>query len=104
MHIQGRRRRIAFLREARRTLPQGAPLLCSFWVRQPTRYYAVVKRSANVARHIGRTERVELGDSLTFGYVHSFTRAEIAAELDAGGFRMTAFAAKPYGHAVAVAK
>jgi hypothetical protein len=36
--------------------------------------------------------------------MHSFTRDEIESELAQGGFRRVAFAAAPYGHAVAVAE
>lgn len=104
MLMPGRARRIAFLRAARRALPDGAPLLCSFWVRDSgERYYAIVVRTANVVRALRRYERADLGDSVRKSYTHCFTRAEIAGELAAGGFRMISYAAEPYGHAVAVA-
>ncbi len=104
MLIPGRARRIAFLRSARRVLPEGAPLLCSFFVRDPAaRYYPIVSRVANVIRRLRRAERVDVGDAVSANYVHCFTRAEVAAELAAGGFRMVHFAAEPYGHAVAIA-
>lgn len=106
MLIPGRDRRIAFLRAARRRVPEDAPLLCSFYVRNPDglRYHTIVARVANVIRRIRRAEPADLGDAISNNYVHYFTRAEIEAELAAGGFRMISFAAQPYGHAVAVAE
>jgi hypothetical protein len=104
MLIPGRSRRIAFLRAARRALPEGAPMLCSFFVRRPRDpYFAMVVATANVFRRLRRTEGAELGDAIGHNFVHSFTRAEIESELAQGGFRMVAFAAAPYGNAVAVA-
>lgn len=104
MLIPGRARRVAFLRAGRQVMPEGAPLLCSFFVRRPgNRYHAIVTRTANVVRRIRRAERAELGDMIGDNYVHSFTRGEIASELSAGGFRLIAFEREPYGHAVAVA-
>jgi hypothetical protein len=104
MLIPGRRRRLAFLCAARRALPAGAPMLCSFFVRRPRdRYFAIVAATANVFRRLRRTEAAEVGDAIGHNFMHSFTRAEIESELAQGGFRLVAFAAAPYGHAVAVA-
>jgi ABC-type multidrug transport system ATPase subunit len=104
MLIPGRMRRIAFLQAARRVLPDGAPLLCSFFVRPGGgRYFKTVSGTANVVRRLRRGEPAELGDAVGHNFVHVFTREEIASELAAAGFRMLSFAAEPYGHAVAVA-
>jgi hypothetical protein len=104
MLIPGRARRLAFLRAVRRSLPEGAPILCSFFLRRPNaRYFTIVAETANLLRRIRRAERVERGDTIGHNFVHSFTRAEIEAELAEGGFRLVAFAAEPYGHAVALA-
>jgi hypothetical protein len=104
MLIPGRARRLAFLRAARAALPDGAPLLCSFFVRPPgALYFSLVARSANLTRRLRRSEAAELGDALGPNYMHYFTRAEVESELSAGGFEMVAFASEPYGHAIAVA-
>ncbi|MDQ3721876.1 MAG: class I SAM-dependent methyltransferase [Actinomycetota bacterium] len=101
--IAGRARRIAFLRGARRALPAGAPILCSFLMRTDTRYFRIVAGTARVVRLLRRAERPELGDTVNENYVHCFTREEIESELTAGGFRVIAFSSEPYGHVVAVA-
>ena len=104
MLIPGRARRLALLQAARRVLPAQGPLLCSFFMRPAgTRYFATVAGTANLVRRVRRAERAELGDAVGPNFVHSFTRAEIQSELAAAGFRMAAFAAEPYGHAVATA-
>lgn len=104
MLIPGRERRVAFLRTARAALPAGAPLLCSFFVRRPdARYFAILAATANAVRRLRGRERVEVGDTLAENFVHRFTREEVERELARGGFRMVSYAARPYGHAVAVA-
>jgi hypothetical protein len=104
MLIPSRERRVAFLRAARGALPEGAPILCSFFVRSPgARYFDVVAVTANLVRRIRRAEPVEVGDTIGRNFVHRFTRDEIESELAAGGFRTVTFSARPYGHAVAVA-
>ena len=91
-------------RAARAALPAGAPLLCSFFVRLPdARYFAILAGTANAVRRLRGRERVEVGDTLAQNFVHRFTRDEIERELALGGFRMVSYAARPYGHAVAVA-
>jgi hypothetical protein len=102
--IPGQPRRLAFLRAARRALPDGAPIVCSFFVRASTaRYFTTVAATANLLRRLRRAERVELGDTIGLNFTHRFTRDEIERELAEAGFRMVSFAAQPYGHAVAVA-
>jgi hypothetical protein len=104
MLIPSRERRLAFLRAARQALPEGAPIVCSFFVRSPgARYYSVVAGTANLVRRLRRAEPVELGDTVAQNFVHRFTREEIESELADGGFRVVVYAPKPYGHAVAVA-
>jgi hypothetical protein len=105
MLIPTRARRVEFLREARRVLPDGAPLLCSFFTRTPgARYYDVVARTANLLRRARRRPRVEVGDVLGQNLIHSFTQREIESELVAGGFRPVEYKEHPYAHAVAVAE
>jgi hypothetical protein len=79
-------------------------MLCSFFVRRThDRYFAIVAATANLFRRLRRAERAELGDAIGHNFMHSFTCAEIESELAQGGFRMVAFSAAPYGHAVAIA-
>jgi hypothetical protein len=104
MLIPGRERRVAFVRGARAAVPAGAPLLCSFFVRPAdARYFSILARTANAVRRVRRGERAEVGDTIGENFVHRFTREEIRRELALGGFRMVTYAARPYGHAVAVA-
>lgn len=102
--IAGRARRIAFLLAARRALPAGAPMLCSFLVRPHTRYCAIVHATAKVVRRLRRAEPPEPGDTVQLNFIHLFTREEVEAELTAAGFRVIAFSDVPYGHVVAVAQ
>jgi hypothetical protein len=112
--IRGRDRRIRFLKELRKRLKAGSPILVSCfiaprnWSRRVT---AVIGNG--LARLLGR-DPVEVGDSMIPNYVHLFTREELARELEDAGFRPTFFStgARPLrgapgarsGHAVAVAE
>jgi hypothetical protein len=70
-------------------------------VRSPdSRYFRSLSSVANTVRRLRGLECVDLGDALSPNYVHYFTRAELEAELEAGGFRLISFETKPYGHAV----
>jgi hypothetical protein len=101
MLIPGRASRIDFLRAARRRLPEGGPILVSFYVRAPeVRSFLTIARVANVARRLRHLPPVDVGDALSPNYTHHFTRDEIASELEAAGFRIVVFEPQPYGHAV----
>ena len=101
MLIPGRSRRIAFLRAARDRLPPDAPILLSFFTRRPEAgSFTTIARVANVVRLVRRLPRVDVGDVLGPNYTHYFTRAEIASELEAAGFRLVAYDEEPYGHAI----
>ena len=104
MHVVGRARRVSFLRAARTRLPGGAPILLSFFLREPDswRFDAVARVAGAVGRLRGR-EPVELGDRLEGHYRHHFVEEEVRRELEDGGFRMVEFAPKPYAHAVGLA-
>ena len=105
MLIPGRDRRVAFVRAARAAVPDGAPLLCSFFTRPPhARYFSILAGTANAVRQLRRRAPVEVGDTIAENFAHRFTREEIERELALGGFRMIAFERRPYGHAVAVAE
>jgi hypothetical protein len=100
--MPGRRRRIEFLRGARACLPADGPLLVSFFAREGgERLLATVSKTANLLRHIRRSEPTEVGDSLNPNFVHLFTDEELTSELEAAGFLIHAYRRDPYGHAIA---
>ena len=96
MLMPGRERRIRFLRGMHDRLQPGAPLLLSFWTRMEgaPRPPRVVRVANTVRRMLGRP-RVDLGDDLAPNYLHSFTEAEVRAEMTEGGFQMMRFV--PHG-------
>ncbi len=102
MHIAGRERRIRFARDLRAQLVQGAPLLLSFYGRSPSnRAFHAQARVANLIRFLRRKERLEVGDTLSPNFCHSFVRDEIADELREAGFELVEFSTEEYCHAVA---
>jgi hypothetical protein len=104
MHIQGRQRRIAFLRDLCGFLPENAPILLSFFVRpRRDRLHRIVAAVARPLRWVLRREPPERGDVLDPFFQHYFTEEEIQAELAAAGFRMVHFSREGYGHAVGLA-
>jgi len=107
-HIPGSSRRIAFLRKLRASVPPGAPILVSFWVREGTSPdERGAFRLAKCFRYLrGRqAEPLEPGDHVTpRGYSHNFAKAEIEAELKAGGFRMCHYSQIEHPYAVGLAE
>jgi hypothetical protein len=102
MLIQPRAVRIRFLQQLRAQVPNGAPLLVSFFARdQDARHWRLAATIANGFRRIRRRPRAEVGDDLAPNFVHYFSEGEVASELDAGGFRMIEFSGSGYAHAVA---
>ena len=102
--IQGRERRIAFLRRLRDHAGEGTPVLLSFFTRSPdSRSFKVAAAIASPIRWILRRDPVEVGDVLEPIYFHFFTEDELRAELRAGGFDLRHFTTRGYGHAVGVA-
>lgn len=96
--VVGRAARIALLRGLRAAVPPGAPLLASFFTRDEADDRArTVHRVANRVRGLLGRARVEPGDDFAPGYVHRFTRAEVAAEFAEGGFELRRFAREGTG-------
>jgi hypothetical protein len=94
--VPGRPERVALLAGLRLRVPAGAPVLVSFFSRpECCRRTRVVTAVANAARRVRRARPVEAGDDLVPDFVHRFTRAELAAELWAGGFALREF--RPQG-------
>lgn len=108
MHIPGSARRIAFLRKLHASVPPGAPILVSFWVREVAS--PDEDRTFRLATWIRslrgrRAEPLEPGDHVTDrGYHHCFTKEEIDGEFKAGGFRMCHYSQADHPYAVGVAE
>ncbi len=102
VHIRGRSTRVAFLRDLRRTVNSGAPMLLSFYLRSPDdRTYPIAMILATIIRRIRRSrEPVELGDTVSATFDHYFTWDEIEAELVEGSFEVIDSSSSPYPHLV----
>ena len=104
MHIRGRDRRVAFLRELRRRVEVGAPILLSFYATsEKARYHRWVARVGKITALILRRDRVDLGDCLLPFYAHFFTKGRLEAEMKAGGFEPVLYETTGYGHGVGLA-
>lgn len=105
MHIPGSAQRVAFLRELRRHVDAGAPLLVSFFTREGrSRRLDWTWRIARALRRARRSaDPVERGDTLDGTFDHRFTRDEVERELGAAGFALATYGDQPYGHAVGMA-
>lgn len=92
MLIPGRDLRIAMLRQLHSLVPDGAPLLLSFFTRdgRESRFQRIARIGNPIRRLLGRPA-IQPGDDLVPNYVHWFTRGEIEAELRDGGFEMVDF-------------
>ena len=92
MLIAGRARRIALLRRLRALVPDGSPLLLSFFTRPEVQLRLKAEyRVARLIRRLLRREPPEFGDDLIPVYVHRFDQAEIEAEMRAAGFRLARY-------------
>jgi len=104
MLIQGRERRIAFLKNLKtQTKPKSPLLLSFFYCSGSRRYFKLVAKIGNIIRWFLRRELTEIGDALAPNYVHSFTKEEIADELKEGGFELEFYCTDDYGHAIGIA-
>lgn len=104
MHIQGRPRRVQFLRDLRAFLPEQARVLLSFFVLPSSaRLHRITAAIARPLRSLLGRELAELGDVLDPFFQHYFTEEEIRSELTAAGLRLVQFSKEGYGHAVGLA-
>jgi hypothetical protein len=105
MLIQGRARRIEFLKNVRAQLESGAPLLISFFSRNPKdEHFKTIAMVGNVFRALRFAERLETGDDLFGMFIHRFIREEIAEEVAEAGFTLAHFAEEAdSAYAVAIA-
>ncbi len=101
-HVNGRAVRIDFLRDLRRHVATGAPMIMSFMMRSTTgRSFRIARSVGGAIRRLRRSrEAIEPGDFVLPDYLHFFTREEIESELVDGGFVVTDFAENPYPHAI----
>jgi hypothetical protein len=105
-HIQGRQRRIEFLKKMRSHVAPQAPILLSFHYRSEANpSYPLTAFSGNLIRRLLRRELIEVGDTLLHqcGCAHYFTQEEIEFELNQSGFKLEFYSTKSYGNAVGVA-
>lgn len=104
MLIQGRKKRVAFLKQLRSQTEDQAPILLSFFTRSyDSLYFRLIRQVANALRWVLMREGVEIGDDLSPNYVHYFTEGEIGSELREAGFEIKLYSDKQYGHAVGIA-
>jgi hypothetical protein len=104
MLIQGRKRRIAFLRQMRTRVKPGSPLMVSFFHRKhEERKFRVTCLLGNIFRNILGADPLEMGDALRPNYVHFFTVDEIRQELQEAGFKLAFYDTHIYGHAIGLA-
>lgn len=101
MHIRGRKKRVAFLRELRSKVVTGSPILLSFSTREESApYFRGIAIIGNVLAWILRRDRIEVGDTLVPNYAHYFTKSELESELREAGFELLSFERVPDGCAV----
>jgi hypothetical protein len=112
-HVVGRRARMNLLRDLRRAVDVGAPFLLSFWTMsdENRRRLKVASwvgpRVLRVARPNGR-DALSFGDSVSRrGYLHHFSRDQVAEEVTEAGFDIVEFSDRHcyhYSHLVASAR
>jgi hypothetical protein len=104
MLVPDRTARVALLGETRRRLPEGGPVLVSFFVRSGReRYFRTTRRLANTVRSMRRKDPVEHGATLAPNRVTFLTVAEVGDELLEAGFTIAGSGVDDYGHAVGLA-
>ena len=101
MHIRGKERRIKFLRDLRRRVATGSPILLSFATRNEDAWsFRGIASIGNVFAFLLRRDPVEIGDTLIPNYAHYFTEGQLESEMVAAGFALVSFDTSGYGHAV----
>ncbi|MGB3757360.1 MAG: hypothetical protein WBA07_13450 [Rivularia sp. (in: cyanobacteria)] len=104
MLIQGREKRIAFLKNLRNQINENSPILLSFFSMSGNNlYFKIVNKVSNSLRWITRKNALEFGDDLVPNFVHYFTQEQIASELQEAGFKLKMYSSNEYGHAVGIA-
>jgi hypothetical protein len=99
--MPGRERRVAYLRAAGSTLPDGGRVLLSFFPRAGASvHFRVATRVGSTIRRLRRRPPVEEGDALVPNFVHFFTREQITDELVEAGLLPLEINFDDYGWAV----
>jgi Methyltransferase domain len=105
MYIPGRARRIRFLRDLRKFLNPGGPVMVSFMEGLPGKRRVWTARIGSTIRRLRRAEPVEEGDCLRAGFQHHFVRQQVLAELNEAGLELVHFSGGTcYGHAVGLVR
>jgi len=105
MLIQGKNKRVEFLKELKEKINLQSPILLSFYCYQKTnRYYQVVAKFGNSIRWLLRRDLLDVGDDLVPNYVHYFTEAQIEQELKEACFKLAMYSSEEYGHAVGISQ
>jgi hypothetical protein len=101
MYIPGRQRRIDFLRDLRRVLSPGAPLMVSFTEGFHGRRRTWQAKVGTALRSLRGAEPVEEGDAFKKGFQHHFVREQILTEMSEAGFEVAHYGGGTcYGNAV----
>jgi SAM-dependent methyltransferase len=105
IHIPGRERRVRFLREFRKHVKAGGPLLVSVISRGESGRVKISFAVARLVRALSLSrEPVALGDTLSgLWFQLEFSEAETRDELGQAGFRMEYFSGRFGGCAVGIA-
>ncbi len=86
-HIPGRERRIKFLKDCRKHLKDGSPLVMGDFLtrgsKRPLTAFAV-------------SRKIEQGDAIGASFYHYFVPQEIKAELEDGGFELLEYRVTPF--------
>lgn len=93
MLINGRKRRVALLRRLHPLMPEGAPLMLSFFsLPAETTRLRTAFRIARAIRWVLRRDPPDFGDDLIPSFAHRFDEKGIAAELREAGFALARYA------------
>jgi len=102
--VMGRGTRIAFLQALARKMPEGAPLLLSYFrLEHPSGLAARAQHKvASWIRALRGAPPLESNDVMDWNYRHRFEDAEVREELATAGFRTAYLSNDDYPHAVGI--
>lgn len=108
-HIIERSERIELLRAIKQQLPEGSPLILSYYIYKGEATFKIQAQIANVMRRLrgNAKERVDVGDHVdpeSSLFHHHFIQDEIASELKEAGFQAVTTDATWFGWTVARAE
>ncbi|WP_376696626.1 hypothetical protein [Wenzhouxiangella sp. EGI_FJ10305] len=102
--VMGRDTRIAFLQALSQSIPEGAPLLLSYFKREnpPVISDRVQHKIASWIRRLRDASCLDENDVMDWNFRHRFNDDEIESELAAAGFRAVHISDEDYPHAVGI--